>query len=60
MEVVGVVWCLGNGCNFCVIMVFVENMEGFSLLNLKGRVVEMDGSDRVSGWYFFWVRGKMS
>lgn len=41
--------CPGNGCNFCVNMVPVENTEGPSLLNLKGRAAETDGSDRASG-----------
>lgn len=56
---VGVVWCPGNGCNFYVTMVPVENAEGPSLLKPKGRAAETDGSDRASGGpHPPWARGK--
>lgn len=52
------VWCGGNGCNFYVTMVPVENTEGPSLLNPKGRPAETDGSDRAnSGRHLSWTRG---
>lgn len=52
------IWCRGNGCNFYVTMVPVENTEGPGLLNLKGRSAETDGSDRAaSGRHPPWTRG---
>ena len=56
---VGAVWSPGNGCNFYVIMVPVENAEGPSLLKPKGRAAEAEGSDRAGGGpHSPWARGK--